>query len=117
MKKRHSLFHSDRTVAVSFHEWEAASLLDGKEASSTERAGGPRWAQWVAAFQNEVEKALKARIPLQERNEWESWITTSCFKISALTAEIARLEAEINAVVYALFDLAPDEIELLNANA
>lgn len=69
-----------------------------------------------AAFQKEVEKALKARIPLQERNEWENWITTSRAEIHALTAEIARLEAEINAKVYALFDLTPDEIALLEAN-
>lgn len=69
-----------------------------------------------AAFQKEVEKALRAKIPLQERNEWENWITTSRAEIHALTAEIARLEAEINAKVYALFDLTPDEIALLEAN-
>lgn len=69
-----------------------------------------------AAFQKEVEKTLKAKIPLQERNEWENWITTTRAEIHALTAEIARLEAEINAKVYALFDLTPDEIALLEAN-
>lgn len=69
-----------------------------------------------ASFQKEVEKALRARIPLKERNEWENWITTSRAEIHALTAEIARLEAEINAKVYALFDLTPDEITLLEAN-
>lgn len=69
-----------------------------------------------AAFQKEVEKALKAKIPLQERNDWENWIATSRAEIHALTAEIARLEAEINAKVYALFDLTPDEIALLEAN-
>lgn len=66
-----------------------------------------------AAFQKELEKALKARIPLHERNDWENWITTSRAKIHALTAEIARLEAEINAMVYALFNLTPEEIVLL----
>lgn len=69
-----------------------------------------------AAFQKEVEKALKAKIPLQERNEWENWIATSRAEIHALTAEIVRLEAEINTKVYALFDLMPDEIALLEAN-
>ena len=69
-----------------------------------------------AEFQKEVKKALKATIPLQERNEWENWITDARAEINALTAEIARLEAEINAKVYALFDLTPDEIELLEAN-
>lgn len=69
-----------------------------------------------AAFQKEVEKALKAKIPLQERNEWENWITATRAEIHALTAEIARLEAEINAKVYALFDLTPAEIALLEAS-
>ncbi|MES2496851.1 MAG: DNA methyltransferase [Pseudomonadota bacterium] len=69
-----------------------------------------------AAFQKEVEKALKAKIPLQERNDWENWITTSRAEVHALTAEIARLETEINAKVYALFDLTSDEIALLEAN-
>ena len=63
-----------------------------------------------------MDKALKAKIPVQERNEWENWITTTRAEIHALTAEIARLEAEINAKVYALFDLTPDEITLLEAN-
>lgn len=69
-----------------------------------------------ASFHKEVEKALKARIPLQERNDWENWITSSRAEIHALTAEIARLEDEINAKVYALFDLTTDEIALLEAN-
>jgi hypothetical protein len=69
-----------------------------------------------AAFFREVEKALKARIPLLERTDWENWITTTRAEINALTAEIARLEAEINAKVYELFDLTPAEIELLEAN-
>lgn len=69
-----------------------------------------------AAFQKEVEKAMKGRIPLKERNEWQSWTTTTRAEIHALTAEIARLEAEINAKVYDLFNLTPDEIALLEAN-
>ncbi|MEO6093562.1 MAG: hypothetical protein ABIT04_10215, partial [Novosphingobium sp.] len=69
-----------------------------------------------AAFHREVEKALNAKIPLQERNDWENWITTTRAEIHALTAEIARLEADINAKVYVLFDLTPDEVALLEAN-
>lgn len=68
-----------------------------------------------AAFQREVRKTLKAEIPLKQRSEWEDWITTTRAEINALTAEIARLEVEINAKVYALFDLTPAEIKLLEA--
>lgn len=69
-----------------------------------------------AAFQKELEKALKTKIPLQERNEWESWIVATRAEIHTLTAEIVRLETEINAIVYRLFDLTADEIALLEAN-
>ena len=69
-----------------------------------------------AAFQAEVKKALKSEIPLKDRNEWENWISESRAEIHALSAEIARIENEINAKVYVLFDLTPDEIALLEAN-
>ncbi len=43
-----------------------------------------------AAFQREVKKALKADIPLKQRNEWEDEINTTRAEINTLTAEIAR---------------------------
>lgn len=69
-----------------------------------------------AAFQAEVKKALKSDIPLKARNEWENWIAENRTKIHALSAEILAVEAEINAKVYALFDLTAEEIALLEAN-
>lgn len=69
-----------------------------------------------AAFQAEVKKALKSEIPLKDRNDWENWISDNRHKIHALTAEIARIENEINVKIYALFDLTPEEIELLEAS-
>lgn len=69
-----------------------------------------------AAFQAEIKKAFKADIPLKDRNDWDSWITDQRQQIHALTAEIARLEAEINDQVYALFELTPEEITLLEAS-
>lgn len=69
-----------------------------------------------AAFQAEVKKTFKADIPLRERSDWENWITENRTRIHALTAEIARIESEINTKVYALFDLTPDEITLLEAS-
>jgi type I restriction-modification system DNA methylase subunit len=69
-----------------------------------------------AAFQSEVKRALKGNIPLKERNAWESWITENRAQIHALTAEITRLEREINRRAYALFDLTSEEIALLEAS-
>ncbi len=68
------------------------------------------------AFQREVKKALKADIPLKQRNEWEDGIKAVRAEINTLSAEISRLEAEINGKVYELFNLTQAEIELLEAN-
>ena len=66
-----------------------------------------------AAFQKEVKKALKADIPLKERNDWDSWLSENRGKIDRLTDRICTCEREINAKVYALFDLDADDIALL----
>jgi type I restriction-modification system DNA methylase subunit len=66
-----------------------------------------------AAFRAEVKKTFKADIPLKERSEWEDLFTSGKTEITRLSAEIARHEAQINAIVYKLFDLTPDEITLL----
>ena len=69
-----------------------------------------------AAFRAEVKKCFKADIPLGERNAWEDLFTTGKAEITKLSAEIKRNEDEINAIVYKLFDLAPDEIKLLETS-
>lgn len=68
-----------------------------------------------AAFRAEVKKVFKADIPLAERSVWEDWITRDRAEIARLSAEIAKAEARIDSIVYALFDLTPDEIALLES--
>ena len=68
-----------------------------------------------AAFRAEVKKVFKADIPLAERSAWEDWITRDRAEIARLSAEIAQAEAQIDSIVYALFDLTPDEIALLES--
>jgi hypothetical protein len=69
-----------------------------------------------AAFRAEVKKCFKAEIPLKERSDWEDLFTTGKAEIEKLSAEIKRNEAEINAIVYTLFDLTADEITLLETS-
>jgi len=66
-----------------------------------------------AAFRAEVKKVFKADIPLAERSAWEDWITRDRAQIARLAAEITKAEAQIDSIVYNLFDLTPDEIALL----
>ena len=68
-----------------------------------------------AAFRAEVKKVFKVDIPLAERSAWEDWITRDRAEIARLSAEITKAEAQIDSIVYALFDLTPDEIALLES--
>lgn len=68
-----------------------------------------------AAFRAEAKRVFKADIPLAERSAWEDWITRDRAEIARLSAEITKAEAEIDRIVYGLFDLTPDEIALLES--
>jgi hypothetical protein len=67
-------------------------------------------------FQAEIKKAFKADIPLKQRNDWESLLREEGEKVRCLTAEIEQAEREIDAIVYKLFNLTPDEIALLESS-
>lgn len=68
-----------------------------------------------ASFRVEVKKVFKADIPLVERSSWEDWITRDRAEIARLSGEITKAEAQIDRIVYGLFDLNPDEIALLES--
>jgi hypothetical protein len=58
----------------------------------------------------------RADIPVRKRGEWEAYLDTHRAEVLALSTEIAAAEREIDAIVYRLFDLTPDEIALLEAS-
>jgi len=68
-----------------------------------------------AAFRAEVKKVFKADIPLADRSAWEDWITRDRAEIARLTAKIAQVEAQIDSIVYELFQLTPEDIAILEA--
>lgn len=74
------------------------------------------WKLDFKSFQAEIKKAFKADIPLKQRNEWESYLREEGAKVRRLTSEIEQAEREIDAIVYKLFDLTPDEIALLESS-
>ncbi len=71
------------------------------------------WNLDFPAFRAEVKKVFKKDIPLGERDEWERWLMGRRAEHQRITAEIVRLETELNAHVYALFDLTPEEIQTI----
>ncbi len=68
------------------------------------------------AFRAEIKRAFRTEIPLRERGEWETYLSENAARVRALSDTIAAAEREIDAIVYGLFDLTPDEIALLEAS-
>ena len=64
-------------------------------------------------FRDEVKKVFKEDIPLAERDDWEDWLAGQHAKHERVTAAIVHLETELNAHVYELFELAPEEIQII----
>ena len=69
-----------------------------------------------SALRAEIKRAFRVEIPVKERGEWEAYLAENGSRVKALTAAIAAAEREIDAIVYKLFDLTPEEIALLEAS-
>jgi hypothetical protein len=54
-------------------------------------------------------------LPVREATAkaWEEWLAARRAEHAQRTAEIVRLETQLNARVYTLFDLAPAEIKII----
>jgi hypothetical protein len=74
------------------------------------------WELDFPGFLAEARKAFKREIPLRQRDDWEGWLAARRAEHDQRTAEIVRLETQLNARVYALFDLAPAEIKIVEAS-
>lgn len=64
-------------------------------------------------FQNEMRKSFKREIPLKKQGEWREYFTEEQNKITQFTAEIIRLEKELNKAVYDVYGLNDEEIALV----
>ncbi len=69
-----------------------------------------------AGFMTEIAKAFGADIPLKQRAMWESYLAENRAELATLSSDIRASETAIDQIVYALFDLTPDEIALLQAS-
>ncbi len=67
------------------------------------------WELDFAGFARELAKS-KAKLSLKDEDEWEEYFNSYKSDLTALHDEIARTDAEINALVYKLYGLTADEI-------
>jgi hypothetical protein len=105
---------------ASVHSFDVQSTLRHRilDLAPPERAKLSRkledwWTLDFAAFRDEIKRVFKTEISVKERGEWEAYLAEQSGKVRVLTAEIEAAEREIDAIVYRLFDLTPDEIKLL----
>lgn len=64
------------------------------------------------AFQTELKK-VKIEIPIKERSQWIELFEQTQVKIKSILNEISKTDAEINAMVYKLYDLSEVEIKVV----
>ena len=66
-----------------------------------------------ANFTQELKHRFKRDLSLSERNDWESALADSQDRVAEQEVRIAQCEREIDEIVQRLFDLSPEEIELI----
>jgi hypothetical protein len=71
------------------------------------------WDLDFTALRAELQKVFRRDIPVAERSQWEAWFTEQRTAHARLTADIVQRETALNARVYALFALTPEEIALI----
>ena len=71
------------------------------------------WKLDFKEFQKEIKKVFKAELSLNQRDEWETYITDKQKQVEALTNTLTAIENDLDSEVYSLFDLTPDEIKLI----
>lgn len=74
------------------------------------------WKLDFKEFQKEIKKVFKTELTLNQRDEWETYLTDKRKQVEDLTNTLIAIEGNLNTEVYKLFDLTPDEIKLIEEN-
>ena len=89
-------------------------ILDAAPAGSKLTSKLNRWHTLdFRAFLAEMKRALHTDIPLKQRSEWQSYFDENHSEIWQRMREIDAAEREVNEIVFGLFQLAPEEIALI----
>jgi len=71
------------------------------------------WDLDFPVFRAEIQKVFKRDIALKDRDDWEEWLQARRAEHAQRTEAIVRMETDLNARVYALFDLTQAEIKII----
>jgi hypothetical protein len=115
--------HADASAIAAIRHFEIQSAVRHRilDLAPPERAKLSRkleewWTLDFDAFRDEIKRAFRTEIPVKERGEWEDYLRKHATQVRKLDGEIENAEREIDAIVYRLFDLTPDEVKLLEAS-
>lgn len=115
--------HADASAIAAIRHFEIQSAVRHRilDLAPPERARLSRkleewWTLDFGAFRDEVKRAFRTEISVKERGQWEAYLAKHSAQLQKLDEEITKTEREIDAIVYRLFDLTPDEISLLETS-
>jgi len=111
----HGEYHA--TVGSTLHRIES-DLGDGKEIPRNPASSRNLTLFPLISFQDirkEIKRLFRRDIPVAERAEWEVWLAERAEQVREIDAKIDAAEKELNAIVYDLYELTPDEVRLLEA--
>ncbi|TAE02915.1 MAG: hypothetical protein EAZ97_02105, partial [Bacteroidetes bacterium] len=63
-------------------------------------------------FIKELEKK-KVKLTLSQESEWEEYFASECKKANEISAQILQTDQEIDRLVYELYNLNQEEIEMI----
>ncbi|PKO19581.1 hypothetical protein CVU37_02530 [candidate division BRC1 bacterium HGW-BRC1-1] len=86
----------------------------GQPGASLNNALTQWWRLDFPTFRAELKKALKADIPVRERDDWQTTLAQWRTQHETLTAQLVAIEEEINDRTNHLFHLTPTEIKTLH---
>jgi CubicO group peptidase (beta-lactamase class C family) len=114
-----SAAESRRDEIARFGRAALRDLVPGGLSNLTAAKGAKLPAAWqvdvpeFGEFTAELKKRFKRELNLQERDDWDAAVTQARERVAALSLTIAQAERQIDCIVYNLFALGNDEIELI----
>lgn len=110
---------SRRDELARFGRAALRDLVPGGLSNFTTAGGAKLPAAWQSGvpefgdFTAELKKRFKRELNLQERNDWDAAVSGAREQVALLTRRITQAEREIDAIVYQLFDLTPEEVRVI----
>ena len=99
-----------------FHDKKSKFFSRIKKSFSLEKLNKKIYSFYELGFNDfikEIEKLSKKKLSLKEQDEWEDYFNEYKKDLSNLKNDIEKTDNEINQMVYKLYDLSKEEIQII----